>query len=182
MLKLDRRTLAQFLPNEQSIRMFEQLFQSVSSTPATIEEANALAGQALAVAQAALSMFAVVSEALAQLEGAPASVPQVDHDDTTPRSHLGTISAQDADQVEITGGTAALSTISLSGQLTSTVADGTAPLVITSTTRVANLNVARAGTADNLGVASAYPANANDLPTAITLVNALKAANTAKGV
>jgi hypothetical protein len=38
-------------------------------------------------------------------------------------------------------------------QFTSTVAIGTAPLVITSTTRVANLNVATAGTADTLTTA-----------------------------
>ena len=38
----------------------------------------------------------------------------------------------------------------MSGQLTSTVATGTAPFVIASTTRVSNLNVATAGTADTL--------------------------------
>ena len=41
----------------------------------------------------------------------------------------------------------------MSGQLTSTVATGTAPIVIASTTRVANLNVATAGTADTLTTA-----------------------------
>jgi len=40
--------------------------------------------------------------------------------------------------------------LSVAGQLTSTVATGTAPLAVTSTTRVANLNVATAGTADTL--------------------------------
>ncbi len=45
--------------------------------------------------------------------------------------------------VNITGDT-------MSGQLTSTVATGTAPFVIASTTRVSNLNVATAGTADIL--------------------------------
>jgi hypothetical protein len=48
----------------------------------------------------------------------------------------------------ITGAISAATTISMSGQLTNTVAIGTAPFVITSTTRVANLNVATAGTAD----------------------------------
>jgi hypothetical protein len=41
-----------------------------------------------------------------------------------------------------------LGAVTLIGQLTSTVATGTAPFVIASTTRVANLNVATAGTAD----------------------------------
>lgn len=44
--------------------------------------------------------------------------------------------------------------ISAGGQITSTVATGTAPLVIASTTRVANLNVANAGYADSAGAAS----------------------------
>jgi hypothetical protein len=43
-----------------------------------------------------------------------------------------------------------LGPVTLTGQLTSTVATGTAPFVIASTTRVANLNVATAGTADIL--------------------------------
>ncbi len=41
----------------------------------------------------------------------------------------------------------------MSGQLTNTQATGSAPFVITSTTRVANLNVATAGTADTLTTA-----------------------------
>jgi hypothetical protein len=41
----------------------------------------------------------------------------------------------------------------MSGQLTNTVTTGTAPLVVSSTTRVSNLNVATAGTADILTTA-----------------------------
>ena len=41
-------------------------------------------------------------------------------------------------------------TITMTGQLTNTVATGTAPFVVTSTTRVANLNVATAGNADTV--------------------------------
>lgn len=63
--------------------------------------------------------------------------------------------------------------------ITSTVATGTAPFVVASTTLVANLHAA---VADSLGTATTYPANATDLPTVIALANALKAANTAKGV
>ena len=53
----------------------------------------------------------------------------------------------------VTGALSSVTTLSMSGQLTNTVAIGTAPMVITSTTRVANLNVATAGTADTLTTA-----------------------------
>jgi len=200
MLKLDRRTLSQLLQgNQQAIVTFERMLNDVGNTlPSTIEEANALAGQALALAQVQGALLSLVADALARLEGAPAPLPQVDHDDTTPRAHLGTISGQNADQVEITGGAVDGTTIgqttaadakfkklAASDQITSTVADGTAPLVVASKTKVANLYADRAATADsagNLGAPTAYPANATDLASAITLVNALKAANTAKGV
>lgn len=48
-----------------------------------------------------------------------------------------------------------LTTLTASGQISSTVSTGTAPLVITSTTRVSNLNVATAGFADTAGSANA---------------------------
>jgi hypothetical protein len=53
----------------------------------------------------------------------------------------------------VTGALSSVTTLSMSGQLTNTIATGTAPLAITSTTRVANLNVATAGTADTLTTA-----------------------------
>lgn len=56
----------------------------------------------------------------------------------------------------IGGGTpaaGAFTTISATGQFTSTLVTGTAPLVIASTTQVANLHAARAGTADILTTA-----------------------------
>lgn len=53
----------------------------------------------------------------------------------------------------VTGALSSVTTIGMSGQLTNTVATGTAPFVISSTTRVANLNVATAGTADTLTTA-----------------------------
>lgn len=211
MSSLDRKTLAAFLPNREAIAAFEQMFKAVGVTlPSTVEEANALAAQALAAAQAAWSMVAILADALAQQEGAPAAHPQVDEDDTAPRAHLGTISTQDADQVEITGGIidgttigetvaadAKFKKLSASDQITSTVADGTPPLVITSTSKVANLYVDRAALADvatnatNAGHAdtagsltnpSSYPADATDLASACALANALKAAATSKGL
>jgi hypothetical protein len=59
----------------------------------------------------------------------------------------------------------------MSGQLTNMVAIGTAPLVITSTTRVANLNVDTAGTADNstnIGVTEDTTTNADYFPVWVT--------------
>ena len=64
-------------------------------------------------------------------------------------------------------------------QFVSTVATGTPPLAVSSTTLVPNLHVA---VADSLGTAGAYPADATDLPTAITLVNYIKSRNISKGV
>jgi hypothetical protein len=197
-LALDRAAIskiAQGVP--QTISALEKAFGDVAGFPSTIEEANALAGQALAAAQSALSMLTVLADELAQLDGMPAPMPLVDPDDTAPRVHLGTMSVQDADAVEITGGgvdntiigatTAAegnFTTLTASGQFTSTVAVGTPPLVVTSTDLVDNLYVARAAHADSadLGEPTTYPANATDLPSALALVNALKAAATLKGL
>ncbi len=50
----------------------------------------------------------------------------------------------------VLGAISGITTLSMNNQLTNTLAIGTAPFVITSTTRVANLNVAVAGTADAL--------------------------------
>lgn len=48
-----------------------------------------------------------------------------------------------------------LTSLTTSGQITSTLAGGTAPFVITSTTRVANLNVSNSALADSLGAGAA---------------------------
>lgn len=82
-------------------------------------------------------------------------------------------------------GVAYAQNVSTTKQFVTTLAIGTAPLVVTSTTLVPNLYVARAVLADTATILTApttYPANATDLPTVITLANALKAANVAKGV
>jgi len=58
--------------------------------------------------------------------------------------HNGTVGAT-------TANTGAFTTISATGQITSTLASGTAPFVVTSTTQVANLSVATAGSATTAG-------------------------------
>ena len=50
----------------------------------------------------------------------------------------------------VKNGLAAGTNVTAANQVISTVATGTAPLAVTSTTRVSNLNVATAGTADTL--------------------------------
>jgi hypothetical protein len=183
-LQLDRRTLAGLLQNnQQAIFAFERILGDVDGVlPSTIEEANALAGQALALVQVQGALLSLMAEALERLESAPAAPPQLEPDDTAPRTHLGTIASQDADAVDITGGTAALAELTLSGQMTSTVATGAPPLVVDSTDKVDNLYVDRAALADKLGAPTTFPAVATDLPTAITLVNALRAAGILKGL
>lgn len=196
-LKLDRATISQIAQGvPRSISALEQLFDNVGGAlPSTIEEANALAGQALALAQVQGAYLSLLADIIDQIASMPAPIPAIEPDDTAPRVYVGTIASQNADQVEITGGTVdgtpiggtvaaagAFTTISATGVITSTLADGTAPLAVTSTTRVPNLNVANSGFADKLTSPNTYPANATDLPTVIALANALKAANIAKGV
>lgn len=141
-LKLTREQLAKFLPDHQSIRAFEQLLDDVATTiPEAGDEANTNAGIAIAAANAALSAAAEVISQISQLLCAPPPKELQEPDDTDPRYQLGTMASQNADAVEITGGSMSLSSLSLSGQLTSTQSTGTAPFVVASTTKVSNLNV-----------------------------------------
>lgn len=187
-IKLDRATLARFLPDHQSIVAFEQLLTAMSASPAsTIEEANNNAVTAMTFAQQALVSLAYLASELEQQQSAPAPLPQPELEDMAPRQQFGTIAPQDSDAVDITGGTIGVSagtvgapslylvdlttgwyrisanviglavagvnmgTYSASGpsyaqsvttsqQFVSTVATGTAPLSVASTTQVANLN------------------------------------------
>lgn len=56
---------------------------------------------------------------------------------------LGTGTSTIAGALQISGALSGLTTLSLSGQLTSTLATGTAPFVVASTTQVSNLNVSQ---------------------------------------
>jgi hypothetical protein len=113
-------------------------------------------------------------------------------DQLTPLDPIRSMAYQDASNVKIKGGsidgtpigattpnTAKFTTVQASGQITSTVATGTAPFVVASTTLVPNLHAA---TADSLGTAGTYPADATDLPTVIALANYIKSRNISKGV
>jgi hypothetical protein len=80
----------------------------------------------------------------------------------------------------VTGALSSVTTLAMSGQLTNTVSTGTAPFVVSSTTRVANLNVATAGTADtatsatnatNVAVTTSSTSSAFKVPFANTTAN-----------
>ncbi len=62
--------------------------------------------------------------------------------------------------------------INSSGQLTNSVSTGTAPFVVSSTTRVANLNVATAGTADTVTTNANLTGDVTSVGNATTLTNA----------
>ena len=70
-----------------------------------------------------------------------------------------------------TANTGAFTTISASGVITSTVATGTAPFTVASTTQVANLNAATAGTATN-ATNVAITSNSSNATNYLTFVNA----------
>lgn len=147
-LGLDRQTLAKITGNDpKAIRALEQVFSDVDATPSTVEEAAALAGQALSITQTALAMIEYAQSLLDQLISAPTALPVLDIDDMTPVSQVGTLGAQNADSAEVTGGSINGTTVGASdantGRFTtveSTVATGTPPLIVASNTQVTNLN------------------------------------------
>jgi len=77
----------------------------------------------------------------------PPVIPQVAQDDVTPRAEIGTIAAQNRDNVSITGGSIANVTIT-GGSVTSAVTDNTTSLIASSST-LANGAGALAGTLNN---------------------------------
>ena len=91
-LNLTRDQLASFLSDQQQIRQFELLFATVDQiAPDVVNEVNISAGTAQATANEALAQLTRLAQALELLALAP-------------RSELGTLSAQNSDNVKITGG------------------------------------------------------------------------------
>ena len=91
-LSLTRDQFASFLQDFEQIKQFENLFATVDTLDnVTIDEINTAAGNAVATANDALAQLAAVSQMLELLV-------------TAPRNELGTISYQNADDVNITGG------------------------------------------------------------------------------
>ena len=91
-LTLTRDQLASFLQDHEQVKQFERLFATVNTLDNfTIDEVNTVAGNALASANDALAQLSAVSQMLDLLV-------------TAPCNELGTISYQNADDVNITGG------------------------------------------------------------------------------
>jgi hypothetical protein len=91
-LKLTRDQLASFLSDHEQVKQFERLFSTVDQLDTvTIDEVRIDAGGAQATANDALAQLSTVSQALDLLA-------------TAPRNELGTISSQNADNVNIKGG------------------------------------------------------------------------------
>lgn len=91
-LNLTRDQLASFLQDHEQIKQFELLFSTVDTlSNVTIDELNISSGNATASANDALAQLSAVSQMLELLV-------------TAPRNELGTISSQNADNVDITGG------------------------------------------------------------------------------
>jgi hypothetical protein len=91
-LNLTRDQLASFLQDHEQIKQFELLFSTVNTIDNfTLDEVNTAAGNAVASANEALAQLASIANALELLTEAP-------------RDELGTISYQNADNVNITGG------------------------------------------------------------------------------
>lgn len=153
-LGLTREQLTKFLPDPQSIRAFEKLvIDATTTTPENVEAVTNIANSALAMAAAAISQLSELVEALDAALSAPADTPPDEQEDFVPNysGSFGTLAYQNDDEVEITGGSitgvaisggsGSFTNITYSGQLTSTIATGTAPMVVASTTKVVNLNV-----------------------------------------
>jgi hypothetical protein len=91
-LNLTRDQLASFLQDHEQIKQFELLFSTVNTIDNfTLDEVNTAAGNAVASANEALAQLASIANALELLTEAP-------------RDELGTISYQNADNVNINGG------------------------------------------------------------------------------
>lgn len=91
-LNLTRDQLASFLQDHEQVKQFERLFSTVDTlSNVTIDELNISSGNAVASANDALAQLSAVSQMLELLV-------------TAPRNELGTISYQNADDVNITGG------------------------------------------------------------------------------
>lgn len=118
-INLTRSELEKFLPTHKSIKAFEQVLENVSETlPSAIAAAELNAGAAGAAAYAALAQLVEVADLLMLMLSGPLPVepqeaddlqPRVqsmpEQDDLDPRLIVGTLSAQNSDGIEVTGGT-----------------------------------------------------------------------------
>jgi hypothetical protein len=135
--------------------------KTIAFTDSAITSSHYIGTTSIALnrASAALSLAGVsLDDSAAQFYNvaAPTKLVKIDPSNQT-AGHTGIIQAPDGGTATlvsgtelVSGGAASLTTLSASGQITSTVATNTAPFVVSSTTQVANLNVASAGLATNV--------------------------------
>lgn len=189
-LKLDRKTLASFLPDHQSIVAFEQIFNDVnSSIPGGIEAAAALANAAVALGNLSLAMLAQQQEQIELLSYQPAVAPVDMQEGYQPASAFGTLGQQNADAVEVTGGSIDGTTIGASsassGAFTTLTASGAVALspananvVISPTgTGLVTINPATAGSIDNVDIGVTTPKSVKSTTLTATGAVALSPAN-----
>jgi hypothetical protein len=116
-LNLTRDQLATFLVNQEQIRQFEKLFSTVDDiAPNVVLEINIAAGTAQATANAALAALSALAQDTAvndaalnakvqqALDAIPRLAQALELLALAPRPELGTIAAQNSDNVNITGG------------------------------------------------------------------------------
>lgn len=104
-----RKELAEvFSNNQRLIRAFEKIFDLIPpefiDQQAQIDAINLIAGIAEAQSTQALSMLERIASSLEVLSQQPIREADSDSDDLLPQPQLGTLSEQQADQVEISGG------------------------------------------------------------------------------
>lgn len=112
--KITRDQLAKFLPDNDTIRRFEALFQTAgTTTPANIDivfvrldEVTIATATAAADAVVANDLINRVSQALDLLALAPPPEPYVNEGNLAPPVSVGTLGEQQADHAVITGGSA----------------------------------------------------------------------------
>jgi hypothetical protein len=170
-LGLTRQQLADFLPDQQSIRAFEKLvIDATTTTPENVEAVTNIANSALAMAAAAISQLSELVEALDAALSAPADMPPDEQEDFVPNysGSFGTLAYQNDDDVEITGGLVTGVTISsASGSFTTLTASSAVTLspsnanVVFSPTGTGTVTIApaTAGSINNVSIGAVTPKN-----------------------
>lgn len=127
---ITRDQLAKFLPDNDTIRRFEKLFQAAGETsPANFEivfrllqEVLVDASNANASANMANATLERVAQSLELLASAPRPEPIVPPDNLSPPVQIGTLGEQQADRARITG-----------GSINGTAVGATTPAAVTAT-------------------------------------------------
>lgn len=137
--RVTRQQLAEFLPSQALIKAFEALFEAVNeTTPATVTEAQLSADSAqFQVAEALGQLATIASELSLALHDGYTELVEVDN--YIPPVSYGTMAEQNADGVEITGGSVKVNSLT----------NGNVGALISSSVTLDNGAAAAAGTLSN---------------------------------